>query len=214
MAARSFMYPLNLELCTQQMPTDITSQKSDRVFSQIWPSNKKGESLPTAREGNVFRSVCQSLCSRELEDVTSCLWSHGPLQGVCGPSYGQSWYRGAVLTRWGVVCPRRGWDHPEGCMVCLGVVVFPMAPNPTLPPTLPYPLPSLPILWTETPGKNMGTDRKWHHTPHGKSMRPDRKWPYTPPWHWHLVAATAAVSIYWNAFLFYRYLLNLTPGIL
>ena len=32
---------------------------------------------------------------------------------------------------------QEGWDHPEGCMVCLGVVVFPMAPYPTLPPTLP-----------------------------------------------------------------------------
>ena len=36
-------------------------------------------------------------------------------------------------------------------------------------------------LWRETPRRNKGTDRKWHHT---------------PPGYWHLVAATAAVGTY------------------
>ena len=32
-----------------------------------------------------------------------------------------------------------------------------------------------------TSGRNMGQDRKYHHTPPGKNIGLDRKWHYTPP---------------------------------
>ena len=52
-------------------------------------------------------------------------------------------------------------------------------------------------LWRETHGRNMGPDRKWHHTP-----PLERTWDQIgsniihPHWYWHLVAATATVRMH------------------
>ena len=60
-------------------------------------------------------------------------------------------------------------------------------------------------LWTETPPRNrdpldpppprnMGPDRKWHHTPPEKNMEPDSEVTSYTPWYWHLVVSTVGMQ--------------------
>ena len=63
----------------------VTKIKRNFAFAAAF-----GVRLPTAREGNVFTSICHSV-QRGLYDVISCLWSYGPSErgdvvhpGGCG----------------------------------------------------------------------------------------------------------------------------------